>query len=272
MDLESTQFYRTIQSGYSELMGMYPNDDLILTENHLVSIQEKEDQTKVNAVLPFKVRNADAISDELLDRPVPQGFIPVPLHAPKGAPAPQSLTNCKNIDHQVYNNKPLGNIFQTSLRLVDTLRVTLTKVFKLSKKEGKDINFQSLSHMVDIVYASMFEGIAFDQEFSWEEMRAIYETLKWDVLKTYMVDPNWHALTMSFMLRKPMRIIDQIVFDSMNCPMCEHKPHHPKFHLLSAHDTQVAGLWQMIDPQGFHQDNMEGELVDWYGVPYASYI
>ena len=124
----------------------------------------------------------------------------------------------------------------------------MTKVFKLNEKDSKNINFQSLTHMVDIVYASMFEGISFDYEFTWDEMRAIYETLKWDVLKTYMVDPNWHSLAMSYVLRKPMRIIDQIVFHSINCPNCAHKTKHPKYHLLSAHDTQVAGIWQLIDP------------------------
>ena len=140
LNLESTHFYRTMQSGYAELMGMYPADNLLLTENHLVSIQD-DDQFKGNRVLPFKVRNSSSINEELLDRPIPQGFIPVPLHSLSNPHPDESLIQCKNIDFQVYNKKPLGNIFQTSLRLVSTLRETIAKVFKLNEKESKNMNF-----------------------------------------------------------------------------------------------------------------------------------
>ena len=42
--------------------------------------------------------------------------------------------------------------------------------------------------------------------------------------------------------------------------------------MLSAHDTQIAALWQLFDPIDFRQDDLNGTYRDWYGVPYSSFI
>lgn len=46
----------------------------------------------------------------------------------------------------------------------------------------------------------------------------------------------------------------------------------PKYFLYSGHDTNIGNLWQYLNPVGFKQDNLQGQFVDWYQIPYASSI
>ena len=60
------------------------------------------------------------------------------------------------------------------------------------------------------------------------------------------------------------------MYDDLNCPECERK--HPKFMMLSAHDTQIGNIWQFLKPEEFRQDDLQGTYADWYFIPFSSYI
>ena len=71
--MQSTNVNRTLQSGYSELMGLFPPG----SGEKLTS-----DQAKVVSSFsapPFKVRDADKINSELKDAALPDYFVPFPL-------------------------------------------------------------------------------------------------------------------------------------------------------------------------------------------------
>merc|ERR1712156_1328651 len=67
----STNVNRTMQSGYSELMGLYPpGQGARLSSVQISSLSGV-------AAPPFKVRNAKAINDQLGDKALPEAFVQV---------------------------------------------------------------------------------------------------------------------------------------------------------------------------------------------------
>ena len=64
--VESTDYYRTIQSAYAELMGMYPVHNTCCTTSDKVKIQN----------VPFKTRRKVDFGTNL----IPQGFVQVPVY------------------------------------------------------------------------------------------------------------------------------------------------------------------------------------------------
>jgi len=74
MKMQSTDFYRTLQSGYSELLGM-------MTEAKNPSLKLTKAQLKMERGAPkFNVRNSKKIASQLKDNATPEGFISVPIY------------------------------------------------------------------------------------------------------------------------------------------------------------------------------------------------
>ena len=81
-------------------------------------------------------------------------------------------------------------------------------------------------------------------------------------------------------IQRPLLIIDEIVetltsnklhkgnFQKYGIPW--NTP--PKYMMFSGHDTNVANIWSYLQPIEFKQDNLIGQFVDWYQVPYATSI
>jgi hypothetical protein len=42
--------------------------------------------------------------------------------------------------------------------------------------------------------------------------------------------------------------------------------------MMSAHDEQLANLWQFLEPVNFLQDDQKGNYSEWYFIPYASHM
>lgn len=88
--IQSTDVYRTIQSAYSEVLGMYgddvgPENDRgsslhALTESQLVSITDTENKKRQGRLLPLKVRRFNDMQSALMDQSVPDGFVSVPVY------------------------------------------------------------------------------------------------------------------------------------------------------------------------------------------------
>ena len=74
--MQSTNVNRTIQSGYSELMGLYPPEQN-LSEKITPAMQENLRNNV--AMPPFAVRNGEKINSELGDLPLPNGYVQVDI-------------------------------------------------------------------------------------------------------------------------------------------------------------------------------------------------
>ena len=80
--MQSTSVLRTIQSGYSELMGMYPPGETSgadkLSQAHVDSF------TSGKASPPFNVRDYDIINEELGFSALPNDFVSEPIYLRMG--------------------------------------------------------------------------------------------------------------------------------------------------------------------------------------------
>lgn len=71
--MESTNVNRTMQSGYSELMGLYPPGN----GEKLTAAQGKAVSTF--SAPPFGVRNADKINEDLKEQAMPEFYVQIPI-------------------------------------------------------------------------------------------------------------------------------------------------------------------------------------------------
>lgn len=75
--VQSTDVNRTMQSGYSELMGIYPPEKAQarqLSSGELKAIQSGRGMPKM------KIKNADTLNEELGANALPNGFVSVPIY------------------------------------------------------------------------------------------------------------------------------------------------------------------------------------------------
>ena len=75
--MQSSSVLRTIQSGYSELMGMYPPNPKFGAEPLTQAHVDNFDTGK--AAPPFKVRDYDIINDDLGFSAVPNDYVTEPI-------------------------------------------------------------------------------------------------------------------------------------------------------------------------------------------------
>ena len=76
--MESTDVYRTIQSGYSELTGMA--DFLNMSRPELTYAQADALNNNKRGMPPFNVRNAKQIENTLEDNAIVEGFVQIPIY------------------------------------------------------------------------------------------------------------------------------------------------------------------------------------------------
>ena len=72
--VQSTDVNRTIQSGYSELMGLYPPGN-----GPKLSQAQTNKLTTGKGMPPIKIRDAAAVNIELGLNPLPNGFVSIPI-------------------------------------------------------------------------------------------------------------------------------------------------------------------------------------------------
>lgn len=109
-----------------------------------------------------------------------------------------------------------------------------------------------------------------NRKFTADEKRGLIEAQKWMLLRPYLLNPAYNTLIGSGLLVEPLSKIDEIIFQDMECPNCELK--NIVYQHLSGHDSNIAPLWQYFDLTDFEQDNLNGDYIQWYGIPYASTI
>lgn len=71
--MQSTNVNRTLQSGYSELMGLYPPG-----KGERLSPEQAKAVSTFSAP-PFRVRDADKINHELKDAALPDYYVQIPI-------------------------------------------------------------------------------------------------------------------------------------------------------------------------------------------------
>jgi len=153
--VQSTDFYRTIQSAYAQLLGHMYDDIakaltqkldfpkgpgksmargslLLLPKNAIVSLSEEEDRRKVGAVLPFGVRRRKQIQESLLSQSVSEGFIPVPVYVHMSSAERMDGATCKYARDQAGKLRKLDSTYVPHLQLIDHLKEPMKQIYKLN--------------------------------------------------------------------------------------------------------------------------------------------
>lgn len=156
MLLASTLVNRTMQSMYSELMGMFPptvNDPAL----RLTPAQQHALQPKGLASPPFKIRDQAGMSDLAL----PQGFMQIPVYTHLLADMDDDLDlgGCGYVNKVDGYRFPAESTYANVEFLKDDLRAPISAAFNLTQEESKNMSFMTLYGKCDVIQSNIFEGL-----------------------------------------------------------------------------------------------------------------
>ena len=137
----STLYNRTMQSGYSELQGMFkpdPKDAIKLTH-----LQERAVLPDGVASPPFRVRNQPEINSSLDGLPMPDGFVAVPIfnHNEINEADDLDLTGCDYVNTVDGYRFPNENTYTQVDFLRDDLREPFTEAYNLTEQQSEELTF-----------------------------------------------------------------------------------------------------------------------------------
>lgn len=198
--VQSTDVNRTLTSGYSELMGIYPPG---LSGAPQLTTQEQNQLNSV-AAPPFKVRNSKQVNERLGSYALPRDYTAVPivtyingdLHDDvqyKGCNYIQQSVNMRDINDTIY--APYWN-------LVDETRHPIRVALDLTIRDMDTASYQTINNYADTIRSMSFEGAPFTDTFTsttWLEMEEIQK-----VYLTLMYSDQTRSLLVSRLLRKPI--------------------------------------------------------------------
>lgn len=162
----STIVNRTIQSGYSELMGMarpYQRAQDKLTER-----QEQALAPGGVASPPFRVRDQRKLNEELGVFALPEGLFQMPLFNRIEADLADDLdlTGCDYVNAVDGYRFPAESTYQSVEFLKDDLREPFTIAFNLTEEESENMSFMDLYGKSDIVQSNEFEGLGTGYDYT----------------------------------------------------------------------------------------------------------
>ena len=131
----STLVNRTIQSGYSELMGLYQPSKATATK--LTKAQLKSMEGGVGAT-PFNVRDSAQLNEQLGEYALPHGVMQVPIYnmMEKNENDDLDLPGCEYVNKIDGARFPSDSTYDEVYYLVDDLRGPLQQCFELSDEEA----------------------------------------------------------------------------------------------------------------------------------------
>lgn len=147
----STLVNRTMVSGYSELMGMFPPQSKQSEE--LTSAQVKAVQSDGAGAPPFKVRDQSQLNKALGSNPLPEGFTQLPIfnHLEVSMADDLDLTGCDYINKVDGYRFPAESTYYSVEWLKDDLREPITDAFDLNETQSQDMTFMDLYGYCDDV-------------------------------------------------------------------------------------------------------------------------
>ena len=164
----STEVNRTIQSGYSEYMGMFP-------PNSKKSIKLTMPQVKaINGVSapPFTVRDSVSTNEKLLNLPLPQGFVQLPIynHLEENLTDDLDMYGCDYVNTVDSYRFPDEATYSSVEWLKDDLRDPIGNAFNLTKGERDSMSFMDLYGYCDVIQSNEFEGLGAGYNYTLDQL------------------------------------------------------------------------------------------------------
>ena len=260
--IQATNKNRTVQSGYSELLGLYPPSD----KSPLLSEPQKQAlQDGGVAAPPFGVRNSAEINSEVGDTALPNGFAAIDIF----------MFNNYDINDDVYNQ---GCPFITDtekagldddaifapydwMKAAD--RAPIKATFDLTDEYLDSQNYHHFERLTDTAVCLDYEGWPVHADhFSDEEWEVNHEFQK--ILLTQRETVDSLSLEMSRIMRKPIREmrgkVSTMLGDMATVDAAEiYTASDLKYMIYSAHDDQVNNMLAWL-------------RVNYFWIPFASQV
>lgn len=110
--------------------------------------------------------------------------------------------------------------------------------------DTSNLTIPLLYSYTDFLTAVTFEGINIDTNLTAQNKHDILQTNKVGLTRPYNFAKDVQKLLGTQIFEMPLNKIDQIIKNPNNA-------NYVKFHMTSAHDTQISNLWQFLEPVGF---------------------
>lgn len=133
MYVQTTDYDRTFQSGFSELMGLFPPGTLL--ENERLSISEEIGlENDQRGMPPITIRNSESINYAIGRDPIPNGFVSVPIFEFDNDTMDDDigLGGCEYVNKVDGYNFPNDSTYTSVDWLLDDLREPIGEAFGLS--------------------------------------------------------------------------------------------------------------------------------------------
>lgn len=176
--VQTTSYDRTFQSGFSELMGLFPpgtlSADELLSEAQLSGLE-----TESRGMPPMSIRNAQSINLDLGTNPLPNGFVSIPIFNFNNKPMLDDInyTGCSYVNAIDSYNFPNDATYDSVDYLLDDLRAPISEAFGLSAAEEASMDFLGLYDWCDVVQSREFEGVSLNYTYSDSQLSEINQTV-----------------------------------------------------------------------------------------------
>eukprot|EP00347_Sterkiella_histriomuscorum_P008612 403344429 len=262
--IQSTYFFRTVQSSYAEMMGMFPpiKDTPTMTEGEKQSLKTGKGMPKL------KIRNMKGTYDEetpleLNDDPdLSSQYVPVFTYYERNPKDDVFYYGCHYTEEAQKIRQTINDTFRDEFYLMPITRGAIQRAFSFSNYFSYHMSYAEFNTHSDIILSETFENlpkrVPFYTEEEWHGIRMLQ---KYILITPFEGKPR--SIYITKMFRKPLIAMEfryqEIVkglYDNTDTL---------RYYIYSAHDTQIANVMEFL----FLSD-YDGNRHQYSDVPYAS--
>ncbi|CDW71215.1 major acid phosphatase map (histidine-acid phosphatase) [Stylonychia lemnae] len=241
--ITSTNYLRTIQSSYSEMMGLYPPHSFTKSK-----LSEGENQSlKSGKGLPKLARSSKQEDIERLGSLV-DGYTFIPVYNYYELPLEDDVSqktcpftrDCFN-----YYYKTPSEFTQEGKYVLPFMRESVGKAFNLSADDIKNMDYLKYYYYGDIIHAESFEGDPNRYKFSVEEWYYMRQSQR--IVLSKGLNDQAKKLYGTKFFRKPLKAMADRFNDLING---NDNPDQLRYMIYSGHDDQIVNIIDWLNPQG----------------------
>jgi len=248
--MQSTDVNRTIQSGYSELMGIYPPQ---VANPPKLTTGEHKSLTTGRGMPRMNIRDASTINQQLGENPLPNGFVSVPISTfvDKSLLDDVSYSGCQYAQDEVTDRRYDDVTYQDYMWIANFVRDPLAEALGVSELVMDVQSFHDVYDYSDAFVAMEYEGLPFVVEGTFDantyyEMRTLQK-----IELVGMFTRDTRRLAFSRMMRKPLEAMQNRVDELLGA---EVKANPLRYAVYSAHDDQISNMMEWLHPNNVHMD------------------
>jgi len=241
--VRSTQVKRTIQSAYSQLLGMFP----LGTAEEL-----RFDQIDV-AIPPLEISDLEDITTELGIDAIQEGMQPVPVkNYGEYIDSLIAYGGCPYMMNEYYRRIDDPKVWQEyDDHFRPLIFSQIAKAFNLSED---DLSFMTIYKYPDSLFAEEFEGVLKRYNFTEEE---------WSIVRSMQIPlflPRLSSLSRKILSLRYIFPILELMKSRMGQDYNKELLKSfgtPKFLLFSSHDYHLSHIMQLLNPENFQLEHVE---------------